>query len=367
MTSCMCPVVVVVALDRAHRQRAGEHGEEPVATRRPRRRRRRRAARPARAAARPPRPAAATGRGRGTPAAPAPADGGTDEHPDDHLADELPATQPRPHCDDRPHRREEDRRVDEGEGEAVVEPGLARQGEAHLVVLVDLLLVALERSAPRPGRRRRARGRWAPGRAEQHGRGQGDAQRTPREQGHPGDRQRHRDAEQPPGRRPGRHDTRSRQRSGRSSARPTPMSATSTVTSVRCSMTGRAATGSMSTPSARRQQPDHHAGGDEHDRRRQRPPVQQPRQHGREEQGPPEQEVEHLRLHGERTPTSQRWWARSCRPYCPSVSTGELDPFERMPVRPHASRRAPAYAAATEAAADGDLARQPTVAGSCSP
>ena len=180
-----------------------------------------------------------------------------DEHADDDLADQLPGDPRRPPLRHRPDRREEDRRVDEGERQPVVEPGLARQGEAHLVVLVDLLVVALER---RPldldvggehgvgGRQRRPEEQRPPGR-----RPRADPTRAARRRRSSAAsrcRAAARPATRPATTRGSRH------RSGRSSASPTPMSATSTVISVTCSTTGRAATGSSSTSVSERQQPD---------------------------------------------------------------------------------------------------------------
>ena len=63
--------------------------------------------------------------------------------------------------------------------------------------------------------------------------------------------------------------------SGRSRARPTPISATSTASSVTCSMVARFSCGSSGMPSGSGVSPISHADGDEHHRRRDRPAVQE--------------------------------------------------------------------------------------------
>ena len=207
----------------------------------------------------------------------------------------------------RPERGEEDRRVDERERQPVVEPGLAGQGEAHLVVLVDLLGVALE---GRPldldvGGQHRVGG-CQRGPEQQGGRGR-DPERTPGEQRDAADGQRHRDAEQPPGRRPG---------APRLAAAPPQRAVEGQPDAHQRDEHGDLGDVLDDRPHRdrveldvreRRQQPDRHAGRHEHDRCRERPPVQQLGQDGGEEQRPPEQEVHQLGIHGESTPTSQRW------------------------------------------------------------
>ena len=119
---------------------------------------------------------------------------------DDHLADEVPPHPLRPPLADAPLRREQHRGVHEGEGQAVVEPGLRGQREADLVGLLDLVVTGLR---PRDldvggqhGVGRSQRG------AQQKGCG-GSQAGPPAEEGDGPDAQGHRHDQQPPRRRPG--------------------------------------------------------------------------------------------------------------------------------------------------------------------
>ena len=276
------------------------------------------------------------------------------------------ATQPTPHCDTGPERREEDRGVDERERQPVVEPGLAGQGEAHLVVLVDLLDLALEgrplhlhvRGEHRVGRRQ--------GGAEQHGGRGGHPERTPREQGDAADGQRHRDAEQPPGRRP---------RAPRLAAAPAQRPVEGQAHAHQRDEHGdlgdvlddRAGRDRVELDvGQRRQQPDRHAGGHEHDRRRQRPAVQQLREDGGQEQGPPEQEVDQLGLSRGVDPDVPEVVAQVVQAVLPEREHGEL-----RPVRADAGAPPPVGRHLRVGRRErGRPPRRPhraTVAGSCSP
>ena len=258
-------VVVAVPLDRPDGQRAGEDGEEAVAVHEPRRPRRRGGRRRWRAAA--PRSRRSRSELAASP------EGQPGQRPSRRRRRRPPR---RRSCRRRSHAShpgdpvreaagagEQHRQVHEGEGQPVVEPGLAGQGEADLVVLVDL------------SSRRRPRALAVVGPADldvggEHrvGRRQGGTeQQRGRQRPPPGDPRRSRAtpatvsgmaiAEQPPGRRPGApRPDQSRARSGRSSASPTPMSETSTVNSVMCVMAGRSAHRVEVDVTEPRQQPD---------------------------------------------------------------------------------------------------------------
>ena len=90
----------------------------------------------------------------------------------------------------------------------------------------------------------------------------------------------------------------SRSLSGRSMASPTPISATSTTSSVTCSMTARLACGSSGRPSGRGREPEGHAEPDQHDRSRDRPPVQEIRQHDGQQQARAGDQVDQVCGHG---------------------------------------------------------------------
>ena len=278
------PVIVVVALHRPHGQRTREHGEEPVATdqlrgavgheqRREREQRLPHLCQPEGPGRRPER----------EPRQP-PADGHPDEHPHDDLADELPRDPAQAPLRHRAHAREEDRRVDERERQAVVEPGLAGQREAHLVVLVDLLGLTLEGRPLHLHVRGEHRVRGRERGPEQQGGRCGDPERPPRQQGDGADRQRHRDAEQPPGRRPGppRVAAAPAQRAVERQPDAHQRDEHGDLGDVLDDRPGRDRV--ELDVGQRRQQPDRHAGGHEHDRRGQGPPVQQLGQDGGQEQ-----------------------------------------------------------------------------------
>jgi hypothetical protein len=131
-----------------------------------------------------------------------PAHQDADHDTDDHLPDQLPGEPPCPPLGHLAHGHQEDRGVDEREGETVVEPGLRGQREAHLVALVDLLARLLLLGGGRTpdldvGGEHRVGGRENG--AEQQGRRRGQAHHPPAQERHRGDAQRHRDAQQPPG------------------------------------------------------------------------------------------------------------------------------------------------------------------------
>ena len=94
-----------------------------------------------------------------------------------------------------------------------------------------------------------------------------------------------------------RHDDRLRGSSGRSSARPTPISATMTVSSVTCSITARLSWGSSGRPSGKRRQPEEQTDAHQDHRRRHRPPAEELGQDDGEEKGAAGHEVDEVGGH----------------------------------------------------------------------
>ena len=266
-------VVVVGALGGAERHRAGEHGQEPVAAdhladavRRDQGGEREQGL-------------AALGDAQrrrlldrnATYASTRPTTQAGDDA-DHDLADQVPADPLEGPAGHRALGRQQDRGVHERERQAVVEPGLGGQGEPELVGLVDLVVAGLRagdlhvggehRVGRRERRRRAAAPRPAPGRPPSR------AARPPRCVSGIAD------GEQPPGGcSTGPSDDRLRSSSGRSMARPTPISATSTTSSVTCSIAARFSCGSSGRPSGSGVNPMSMPDRDEHHRRRDRPPV----------------------------------------------------------------------------------------------
>ena len=207
-------VVVVLALRGPHRHRAGEHREEAVALRhlghavrgQQRGQRQQRLAllgQPQRLLGRAERHAGEQ-----------PADQHTGHDADRDLADDVPGE---PRADPAEHRAaggHQHRGVDEGEGEAVVQPGLGREREPHLaglaahgrVLRVRQVLRGLVRDRRAGPADLHVGGEHRVRRCQHGTQDQGRRDRQPQgppEQGDAEDAERHRDPEQPPGRRPG--------------------------------------------------------------------------------------------------------------------------------------------------------------------
>ena len=173
--------------------------------------------------------------------------------------------------------RHRDRRVDERERQPVVETGLGGEREPHLVlgVLVVGRLADLHVGGEhRVGRRERG--------AEQQRRGRHQARPPPAEHGDGGDRQRHRDRQQPPRRRP-----------APPAERPVDLEPGAHQRDDHADLGqvgGQRRLGQrVGAGQAGGQGEDEHADGEEHDRHRQRAPLEQARQHTGEQRTDPEQ------------------------------------------------------------------------------